>query len=385
MKFKVNSRELRDAIGKIIGVVPIRTTIPAIENLLLEVSKKRLTISATDLEISMSTTIDIMDDSEGRVTVGAKEFFEIVRNLEDSDIEVSVDDNLKLTLRTKSGSFKLASTSADEYPTLPSISNDAETTSMTSDTLRGIIEKTLFAVSKDEHRRSMNGVLFQFAGKAAKIYSTDGHRLVRIEDKTLVNKPLKKEANIQEKALSLTAKSFKGSDVEVTLGDEHIRLRNKDTELVARLIKEPHPDYETVIPSDIDNNKIMSVSRNELLEKVRRVAILSDSVNHLVKFAVDKDALTISSEDTDRGEMGEERLQVQWNGGETMNIGFNSSYITEAMGSIDSSNVRFAFSTPTRAATIKPVPDDGKVNSSDGSHQAPAQDILILVMPLRLS
>ena len=385
MKFKVNSRELRDAIGKIIGVVPIRTTIPAIENLLLETSKKKITISATDLEISMSTVIDIMDESEGRVTVGAKEFFEIVRNLEDSDIEISVDDNLKLTLKTKSGSFKLACTSADEYPTLPNVSDGAETASVTADALRDIIEKTLFAVSKDEHRRSMNGVLFQFAGRAAKIYSTDGHRLVRIEDKVLVNKPLRKEANIQEKALSLASKSFKGMDVEITLGDEHIKLKNNDTELIARLIKEPHPDYETVIPSDIDNNKIMAVSRNELLEKVRRVAILSDSVNHLVKFSVDKDALIISSEDADRGEMGEERLQVQWNGGETMNIGFNSSYITEAMNSIDSSNVRFAFSTPTRAATIKPVQENGKVESPGVSHQPSGQDILILVMPLRLS
>ena len=119
MKFKVNSVELRDAISKIIGVVPIRTTIPAIENLLLETNKNTLTISATDLEISMSTKIDIMDETEGRITVGAREFFEIVRNLEASDIEITVDDKLKLTLKTKSGSFKLACTSADEYPTLP--------------------------------------------------------------------------------------------------------------------------------------------------------------------------------------------------------------------------------------------------------------------------
>ena len=93
----------------------------------------------------------------------------------------------------------------------------------------------------------------------------------------------------------------------------------------------------------------------------------------------------ISAEDTDRGEMGEERLQVQWNGGETMNIGFNSSYITEAMSSIDAVNVRFAFSTSTRAATIKPVPEDGKANGPDGSRPSSGQDILILVMPLRLN
>jgi len=378
MKFKVNSRELRDVISRVIGVVPVRTTIPAIENLLLETSKKRLVISATDLEMAMSTQVDITDAEDGRVTVNAKEFYEIVRNLDDSEIEIAVDENLKLTLKTKSGSYKFACAAAEEYPTLPTLSENAEASSVAADALRTIIDRTLFAVSKDEHRRSMNGVLFQFSGNGARIYSTDGHRLVRIEDKSLVEKPLKREANIQEKALSLAAKSFKGAAVEITIGDDHIRLKNNDTELIARLIKEPHPDYEAVIPSDIDNNKLMNVGRSELLEKVRRVAILSDSVNHLVKFTVDKDVLTISAEDTDRGEMGEEKLQVQWNGGEAMNIGFNSSYITEAMGSLDASKVRFALSSSTRAATIKPILDDGKGTTN-------TQDILILVMPLRLN
>lgn len=198
MKFKVNSRELRDVIGRIIGVVPIRTTIPAIENLLLETAKKKLIISATDLEISMSTQVDIDNSVDGKVTVNAKEFFDIVRNLDESDIEVSVDENLKLTLKTKSGSFRFACTSAEEYPTLPTISESAETSSIPADSLRNVIEKTIFAVSKDEHRRSMNGVLFLFSGKGAKIYSTDGHRLVRIEDKALVDKPLKREANIRK-------------------------------------------------------------------------------------------------------------------------------------------------------------------------------------------
>jgi DNA polymerase-3 subunit beta len=376
MNFKVNSRELRDAIGRIIGVVPIRTTIPAIENLLLETAKKKLSISATDLEISMSTHVDIDNASDGKVTVNAKEFFEIMRNLDESDVEVVVDENLKLTLKTKSGSYRFACSPAEEYPTLPTIGNSDETSSIPADTLRSIIDKTIFAVSKDEHRRSMNGVLFLFSGKGAKIYSTDGHRLVRIEDKALVERPLKKEANIQEKALSLAAKCFKGSSVEITIGDEHIRLKNNETELIARLINEPHPDYEAVIPSDIDNNKIMSVTRGELLEKVRRVAILSDSVNHLVKFAIEKDSLVISTEDTDRGEMGEEKLQVQWSGGEQMNIGFNSTYVTEAMNSLETQRVKFAFSTPTRATTIRPILENGKAGT---------QETLILVMPLRLS
>lgn len=378
MKFKVNSRDLRDVISRIIGVVPVRTTIPAIENLLLETNKKKLSISATDLEISMLTQVDVTDAADGKVTVNAREFFDIVRNLEDAEIEVNVDQNLKLTLKTKSGSYRFACSPAEEYPTLPSLSESAETSAIAADSLRLVIERTIFAVSKDEHRRSMNGVLFQFSGNGARIYSTDGHRLVRIEDKGLVEKALKKEANVQEKALSLAAKSFKGGTVEITLTDDHIRLKNGDTELITRLIKEPHPDYEAVIPSDIDNNKFMTVSRGELLDKVRRVAILSDTVNHLVKFTVDKDVLTISAEDTDRGEMGEEKLQVQWNGGEAINIGFNSTYITEAMGSINAAKVRFALSSPTRAATIKPIEENAKSGAS-------TQDILILVMPLRLN
>lgn len=107
MKFKVNSRELRDVIGRIIGVVPIRTTIPAIENLLLETAKKKLIISATDLEISMSTQVDIDNSVDGKVTVNAKEFFDIVRNLDESDIEVSVDENLKADAKDKIRFFQI--------------------------------------------------------------------------------------------------------------------------------------------------------------------------------------------------------------------------------------------------------------------------------------
>ncbi len=378
MKFKVNSRDLREALNRVIGVVPVRTTIPAIENVLLECDKKKLKISATDLEIAVSTVAEIFDETEGKITVNAREFFEIVRNLNDTDIEIAVDDNLKLSLKTKSGSYRFSCTSPEEYPSLPTLSENVETSIIPTDDLRGVIERTIFAVSKDEHRRSMNGILFQFSGKSARIYSTDGHRLVRIEDKEIVEKPLKKEANIQEKALALVAKTFKGSNVEITIGEDHIRLRNNETELISRLIKEPHPDYETVIPSDIDNNKLMTVDRTELLEKVRRVAILSDSVNHLVKFTMESDTLTISAEDADRGQMGEEKIQVQWNGGEPMSIGFNSTYITEAMGSMDVSKVRFALSSPTRAATIRPMIENGESGKTK-------QDVLMLVMPLRLS
>ncbi len=378
MKFKVNSRDLREALNRVIGVVPVRTTIPAIENLLFESNKKRLSISATDLEISMSTVIDVMDESDGKITVNAREFFEIVRNLGDAELEITVDENLKLSLKTKSGSYRFSCNSTEEYPSLPTLSESTESSIIPAEELRSIIERTIFAVSKDEHRRSMNGVLFQFSGKSARIYSTDGHRLVRIEDKSIVEKPVKKEANIQEKALSLVAKTFKTGNIEMTIGEDHIRLRNNETELVSRLIKEPHPDYETVIPSDLDNNKLMTVERGDLLEKVRRVSILSDSVNHLVKFSMEKDTLTISTEDADRGQMGEEKIPVQWNGGEAMSIGFNSTYIVEAMGSMDTPKVRFALSSPTRAATIKPIVDD----SDSGKIK---QDVLMLVMPLRLS
>lgn len=379
MKFSVNSRELKDAASRVIGVIPARATIAAVENFHLEVSKKSLTISATDLEIAISSRLPVEVKEEGKVTLDAREFFEIVRNLPDTEIEFSASDDGKVRLKTDSGLYRIVGGSAADFPTLPTISDKATEVLIGADRLSGIIQRTVFAVSKDEQRRSMNGVDFQFNGKDVRVYATDGHRLVRIEAKNIIDKEIKHDANFQEKALNLISKNFKGLNIHFLVNDDHAVFKSENTELVCRLIKEAHPDFEAVIPKD--NNKVLIVSREELLEKMRRVAILADSLNHLVKFTIGEKTLVVSSEEMEKGEAAEERLDVSWSEKEGMDVGFNATYVADALGHLDSEKVQFLFSTPHRACIIKPVDENGeKIQAQDVE-----ESVIMLIMPLRLN
>jgi DNA polymerase III, beta subunit len=380
MKFTVKSRELKEVTARVIGVIPARTTIAAVENFHLEVSKKNLIVSATDLEVSVLSRLQIDAIEEGKVTVDAREFFEIIRNLPDTEIEFSATNDGKVKLKTESGLYKIVGGSADEFPTLPTVGDKATVVSIAADRLGSIIQKTVFAVSKDEQRRSMNGVDFQFIGKDAKIYATDGHRLVRIEAKEITNKEITCDAEFQEKALNLILKSTKGINVEFLVNDEHAMFKTENTELICRLIKEPHPDFEAVIPKD--NNKILIVNREELLEKMRRVAILADSLNHLVKFTIGEKSLIVSSEETERGETAEENIEASWSEKENMSVGFNATYVGDALSHLDSEKVQFLFSTPNRACIIKPLYENGEKIQAQGVEK---DSVLMLIMPLRLN
>ncbi|MGC8595516.1 MAG: DNA polymerase III subunit beta [Candidatus Kryptoniota bacterium] len=380
MKFNVKSRDLKEVVNRVIGVVPARTTIAAVENFHLEVFKKNLIVSATDLEISMSSKIHIGTAEDGKVTVNAREFFEIVKNLPDTEVEFTATEDGKVKIKTDSGLYRIAGGSANEFPTLPTISEKATAVSIAADRLSSIIQKTVFAVSKDEQRRSMNGVDFQFNGRDARIYATDGHRLVRVIAMGITDKDVKYDANFQEKALNLIAKNIKGLNVDFLMNDEHAMFRTENTELVCRLITDAHPDFEAVIPKD--NNKALVVNREELLEKMKRVAILADSLNHLVKFSIGEKLLVVSSEEMERGQAAEEKLEAAWSEKENMDVGFNANYVADALSHLDSEKVQFLFSTPNRACVIKPVYVNG---GRSQAQDVEIDSVLMLIMPLRLN
>ncbi|MGB9592467.1 MAG: DNA polymerase III subunit beta, partial [Candidatus Kryptoniota bacterium] len=308
------------------------------------------------------------------------EFFEIVKNLPDTEVEFTATEDGKVKIKTDSGLYRIAGGSANEFPTLPTISEKATAVSIAADRLSSIIQKTVFAVSKDEQRRSMNGVDFQFNGRDARIYATDGHRLVRVIAMGITDKDVKYDANFQEKALNLIAKNIKGLNVDFLMNDEHAMFRTENTELVCRLITDAHPDFEAVIPKD--NNKALVVNREELLEKMKRVAILADSLNHLVKFSIGEKLLVVSSEEMERGQAAEEKLEAAWSEKENMDVGFNANYVADALSHLDSEKVQFLFSTPNRACVIKPVYVNG---GRSQAQDVEIDSVLMLIMPLRLN
>jgi DNA polymerase-3 subunit beta len=237
-------------------------------------------------------------------------------------------------------------------------------------TLRKIIQKTAFAVSVDELRPAMMGVLLQARGGELRAVSTDGHRLVKFQYKCDPPLTLKKDIVIPAKALLVLSKSLEEGECVISVSDTHIRFSFNKSFLVSRLIDETYPNYESVIPSD--NTKAMTVNRDEMISSIRRVALYASATTHQVRFDIGTDALQITAQDIDFGGDAKEKIKCAYSDG-TMEIGFNSTYLIDILTHLDGDNVTFRFSTPTRAGLISPA------------EQSEREAVIMLVMPVRLN
>ena len=236
--------------------------------------------------------------------------------------------------------------------------------------LRRIIHRTVFAVSTDELRPAMMGVLLQPKEKELRAVSTDGHRLVRFSYKVPKNSGLKRDIIIPAKALNIVNKSVDGGAVKMSMSDTHVKFDFDSTTLVSRLIDETYPNYESVIPAE--NDKALTVNREHMMNAIRRVALYASATTHQIKLSARKDELTVSAQDLDFGGEATERVDADYNS-DVLDIGFNSTYLVDSLSHLDAERVTFLFSAPTRAGIVSPSGD-----KTD-------EDVLMLVMPVRLN
>jgi DNA polymerase-3 subunit beta len=275
----------------------------------------------------------------------------------------------KIKLLTDNGEYTLTGESAKEFPSVVEFKATEQGT-IESDSFRRIIHQTLFAVSTDELRPAMMGVLLQATGADLRAVSTDGHRLVKLVHKMPVPVGLKRDIIVPAKALSLVARSVETGNVGITVSDTHIMFTFDKSVLISRLIDEVYPNYESVIPRD--NDKVMTVKRDGLLSSMRRVSLYASASTHQVRFDVKKESLTITAQDIDFGGEAREKVACMYSG-EDLEIGFNSTYMVDILSHLESEDISFAFGTPTRAGIVTPV------GESDDEH------VIMLVMPVRLS
>lgn len=370
MKFTVASNELQKVLAKIIGVVPSKSTLPILENILFDLKNNTLRLSATDLEVSMSATLDVKGSEDGSITVPAKRLMETIRALSDVTIVFSADLAAnKIKMITETGEYTLLGESSDEFPAVPQFKGEDEI-QIEGALLRRMIGRTNFSVSTDELRPAMTGVLFQVNQKELRAVATDGHRLVRFKYVGLKQGQAKKDIIIPSKALNLVARTSEEAQSTILVDTNHVQFSFGGTILTSRLIEENYPNYESVIP--LDNDKTVVVNREILLASVRRVALYSSTTTHQVRFSIRKNDMKIAAEDVDFGGEAREKVPCKYDG-EEIEIGFNSNYIIDILSHIDSDEVSFKLSTPIRAAIIYPAT------------QKENEDILMLVMPVRLN
>jgi len=370
MKFTVASNDLQKVLTRIIGVVPSKSTLPILENILFDLKKNTLRLSATDLEVSMSATMEVKGTEEGSITVPAKRLMETIRALTDVSLVFAADlSSNKIKMITESGEYTLMGESSEEFPSLPQFKGENQI-KIDGAQLRRIIGRTNFSVSTDELRPAMTGVLFQVDEKELRAVATDGHRLVRFRYMGLKDVKLKKDIIIPAKALSLVAKTSEDAESQITLDSSHAQFSFGTTVLTSRLIEENYPNYESVIP--LDNEKTVVVNRDLLLNSVRRVSLYSSTTTHQIRFSVKKGEMKIAAEDIDFGGEAREKIHCKYDGDE-LEIGFNSTYVIDILSHVDAEEVTFKLSTPVRAAIVSPT------------SQKENEDILMLVMPVRLN
>ena len=370
MKFTVSTNELQKALAKVSGVVPSKSTLPILENILFKLSNNILQLAATDLEVSMSASLDVKGSDDGSIAVPAKRLMETIRALPDIQMVFNADlSSNKIKMITDMGEYVLMGESSDEFPTIPQVKTDSRIV-LSGEMLKTMIHRTLFAVSNDELRPAMTGVLLQVKDGDLRAVATDGHRLVRIQYTGLKQPKLKWDIIVPAKALNLVARSVESDGNTVSVEGTHVQFTFGTTTLTSRVIEESYPNYESVIP--LDNDKTLSVGRDLLLAAVRRVALYSSSATHQVRCSVRKNELRVMAEDIDFGGEAKEKVPCDYSG-EELEIGFNSTYLVDILSHLDGDEAEFKLGTAVRAAIITPT------------QQRPNENVLMLVMPMRLN
>lgn len=372
MNFIVSSSALLKQLSKISGVIPSRSVLPIIENFLFEIEESKLTISTTNLEISMQTSLQI--EARGgamKIAVPAKILQDILKALPDQPITFSIEEEtFAIEISSENGKYKLSGENGLDFPKIPTPENTQAAT-MPSRVLLSAINKTLFAASTDEDKAALNGIFFNLGTNGLTFVATDAHRLVRYRrlDVTV------EEATsfiVPHKALNLVKGSFASNEetVKIEYNDNNAFFRSSNILLVCRLIDQKYPDYENVIPTD-NPNRLM-ISRTDLLGTLRRVNIFANKTSHQVRFKVSGSELTISAEDLDFANEAKETLKCTYEGSD-LEIGFNASLLIDIINNSTTSEIVMELSTPNRAGNVLPDVQE------EGEH------LLMLIMPVMLN
>jgi DNA polymerase-3 subunit beta len=369
MKFSMMQSQLLETLQVAANAVPQKSTLPILSHLLVEAKDGTLSLTATDLDLSIRTSADVSVDREGRVAVPARKLLEMVRELPPEFVEVVVEKGTAtFTFGGGAGRFHLVTAEPDDFPQIPKMEG-AKKFTLPLKSFERAVERTVYAVSGDEMRPEMNGVLFQLSRDKFNLVATNGHRLARAS----VAGSFSGDADVivPPKALHQVLRLAGGKsigDLQVTMSKQYVLFEIGKTRIYSRLIEGMFPNYEHVIPRE--NKKKVTIHRELLTAALKRVAILADTITHQVKLSFSPGKAVIDVSVAGVGG-GQETLDAEYQG-EALDVGFNAHYILDILRSVSSETVVFSLNTPVSAALVTPgVAEEG-------------EDLLCLVMPLRL-
>lgn len=368
MEFKINSKVLEKLLSKIIPAVPTRTPMSILENFLFEIKDGSMTVSATDMEIALRSSINVASDQNIKMVVPARLLYDIIRSLSDTQINFNVDAKGKIKLTTDTGTYNLSYAPSEDFPEIPAVSKEKEVV-IGGNELKKAFDQTAFAMSKEDMRPAMTGTLMEFAKDGLRFVSTDGHRLVKYINKNYSTETLEQYI-VPERAISVLSKLLGEGDVKFYISKTNASFILNDVEFVTRLIGEKYPAYSSVIP--LENENILKTDRVSLLSAIKRMMLFSTSSSKQVKFSLSKNSLEVSAEDVDHGSNAREAVECDYDG-DPMDIGFNTNYVNDIISHLEGERIIFKLHSPTKASIIEPEKMDEN------------EDIMMLLMPVRLN
>jgi len=367
MRFTISREKLQEGLAAVAAVIPSKTTLPVLANILIETTDRGIRISGTDLDIAVSTEVSADVESPGSITIPAKKLTEIARELPPSPVKIAAQGEQRATLECGKSKFKLLGLPKTEFPAPPTVRFD-QSWRIPSGELQQLISHVAFAASNEESRPILNGVLWELRPEHMRMVATNGHRLAKMQLPTSGG-TMTADLIVPPKALEQIRRLFPAEEeLEIARGDNHLAFRSPVTVVYTRLIEGPYPNYDQVIPRD--NDRIAYVDKVSFASALKRMSIVASDQTHRIRLSLNAGMVKFSVNTPDLGEAQDE-LAVRYTG-DPLDIGFNAAYLLEMLRYMPTDELKMTFKAPERAATIEP---EGWEN---------AGEYLCLLMPLRL-
>src|SRR5450432_4906831 len=358
MEITVSRSELLKELSATQGVVERKTTIPILSNYLFEAGADRLSLTATDLDLSLRTSCNAKVKKEGSCTIPARKLHDYVKLLPDSDITIKLLENHWVSIRCGRSNTKMVGMARSNFPSLPTFPT-AGVVKIPAQVLRSMIAKTGFAIANEESRYTLNGALMVLKPESITMVATDGHRLAHIERggekfegisgemKTLVPKKAMDE-------LKSLLDSTDAESIDFAKDESTLYFRVGQRLLTSRQLTGQFPNYEAVLPKD--NNKSITIRGEELSQAISRVAQFADERSRAVRLKLEKGEIKLSASSTETGE-SEDSIETDYNG-ETLTIGFNAQYVLEFLKAVGAGDVKLELKDAQSAGQLRPAEGD---------------------------
>ncbi len=374
MKFIVSSLELLNHLQAISRVISNKSTLPILDNFLFDLQGQKLTLTASDLEVTMITSLDIESvDGEGLIAMPSRLLLETLKKFPEQPLSFEIDmEKYSISIVTEKGKFSIVGQNGEDFPELPEINEEkASSIQVPVELLETGINKTLFATADDELRPVMNGILLEISPERVNFVASDSHKLVRYQR---LDAHAEIEASfILPKKPASSLKSIlpkEEGDVAIEFDDKNAIFTLHNYKLVCRLVEGNYPSYNSVIPQDNPNKVI--IDRVEFSNTLGRVSLFSNQANNLIKLKLESNKMTVSAQDLDFSISAFEHINCQYNGDE-MEIGFKSAFLGEILDNLSSEEVILEMSDPSRAGILLPFEKNEN------------EDELMLLMPMMIN